>query len=374
MTEAGSATSTTAAVLRGFGAPHRIEEVALRAPGPFEARVRITRAGVCHSDVGQADGEWSATLPLVLGHEGAGIVEAVGAGVEVPPGTRVVLNMAPGCGSCRACAAGRPILCQPALDAMSAAALLTGPSPFRAQDGPIGTYALLGCFARHVVVSARSLMPLPDDVPDEVGALLGCAVITGVGAAIETSDIAAGSRGAVIGVGGVGMSAVQGARARGAADVIAIDAATSRLDLAAAFGATRSIRADDRGLLDGMVASARLDGLDWTIATVGAPDAMRLAIDLLRPGGTACIVGLAREDHPVPVDMLDLVTFEKRIVGSAYGSLAPTLLVPRIIELYRAGLLRLDELVTETFPLEAIDEAFARSRGSAGLRPVLEMA
>ena len=365
--------TTRAAVLRAFGQPQAIEEIALREPGPFEARVRVTRAGVCHSDVGQADGEWDAALPLVLGHEGAGVVEAVGVGVDVPIGTRVLLNMAPGCGACRHCAVGRPILCQPALDAMGTGSLITGPSPISGVAGPIGTYALLGCFADRVVVSGRSLMPLPDDVSDEVGALLGCAVITGVGAAIETTAIEAGSRGAVIGVGGVGVNALQGARARGAAEVIAIDSSSARLELASAFGATGSTLADDEPTLSSMRDRARLDGLDWTIVTVGAPAAMRLGVDLLRPRGTACIVGLAPQDTPVGIDMLDLVTFEKRIVGSAYGSLAPTVLVPRIIELYRRGLLRLDELVVDRFPLEAINDAFARSRAAAGLRPVIEL-
>ena len=196
-------TKTSVAVLRAFGAPMTVEQVTLREPAASEALVRITKAGVCHSDVGQADGEWSAELPLVLGHEGAGVVEAVGPGVNVDVGTRVLLNMAPGCGQCANCGVGRPILCQPALDAMSGAHLLTGPTPISGSTGPIGTYALLGVFAHHAVVQARSLIPLPDDVPDEVGALMGCAVITGVGAATETIDIAAGSRGAVIGVGGV---------------------------------------------------------------------------------------------------------------------------------------------------------------------------
>lgn len=364
---------TEAAVLRAFGEPQAVEAIELRAPGAFEALVRITRAGVCHSDVGQADGEWAATLPLVLGHEGAGVVEAVGPGVDVPIGTRVMLNMAPGCGVCRFCTVGRPILCQPALDAMGDARLLTGASPITGRGGAIGAYALLACFARHVVVGARSLVPLPDDVPDEVGALMGCAVITGAGAALETIDIPAGSRGAVIGAGGVGVNAIQAARAQGAAEVAAIDPSAERLEWARRFGATRGIETADVEQLDGMREDARHDGFDWTIVTVGAPDAMRAGVDLLRPGGVACMVGLTPEGRPVPVDMLDVVTFEKRIVGSAYGTLALPALLPRLIEMYRGGLLALDELAADHFPLEGINDAFATSRAARGMRPVLDM-
>ena len=189
---------TTAAVLHAFREPHAIEEVELRDPGRGEVLVRIVAAGICHSDVGQADGEWGFPLPAVLGHEGAGVVEAVGEGVSgIAPGQRVVLSLAPGCGACGHCEVGRPILCQDSLDAMGEGRLTTGGSPITGPDGPIAAYSLLACFAHHAVVAERSVIPLPDDVPADVAALIGCAVITGVGAAIETLQIPAGSRGAV---------------------------------------------------------------------------------------------------------------------------------------------------------------------------------
>lgn len=365
--------ATRAAVLRAFGQPMEIEPVRLRRPGPHEAIVRVTAAGVCHSDVGQADGEWAAPLPLVLGHEGAGIVEAVGSEVDIAVGTRVQLNMAPGCGHCRFCSVGRPILCPNALDAMSEARLLTGPSPFSDDSGgPIGTYALLGCFAEHVVVQARSLVPLPDDISDDVGALLGCAVITGVGAAIATIDVPAGSRGAVFGAGGVGAGAIQGAAARGAGTVIAIDPSGERRTRALGLGATHGWGPEDEQI-DALRADARDVGLDWTIVSVGSTAAIRTAIDVLRPGGVACIVGLTREGDATHVDMLDLVTFEKRIIGSAYGTESPSTLVPRILELQRSGRLDLEGLVGDRVPLEHINEAFVRSRSSEGLRTLVHM-
>jgi Zn-dependent alcohol dehydrogenase len=365
--------STRAAVLREFGAPQRVEEVRLRRPGSGEVLVRIAAAGVCHSDVGQADGEWDFPLPAVLGHEGAGIVEEVGPEVASEPGARVLLSSAPGCGRCAHCSAGRPIRCQDSLEAMGEGRLTTGSSPLSQAEGTIAAYSLLACFSEHVVVAERSLIALPDDVSYEVGALVGCAVLTGVGAAIESIAVAAGSHGAVIGAGGVGINAIQGARARGATGVLAIDPSPERLDWARRFGATELLDAGDEKQLSALRAAAPREGLDWTIVTAGQAGAMTLGVELLRPGGTAAIVGLAPEGRPVPVDMLDLVTYERRVVGSAYGSLSPSLLVPRILDLYRAGALELDALVADRFALDEINDAFDRSRAARGLRSVLRM-
>jgi Zn-dependent alcohol dehydrogenase len=365
--------STRAAVLREFGAPQRVEDVRLRRPGPGEVLVRIAAAGVCHSDVGQADGEWDFPLPAVLGHEGAGIVEEVGPEVAFEPGARVLLSSAPGCGRCAHCSAGRPIRCQDSLEAMGEGRLTTGSSPISQAEGTIGAYSLLACFSEHAVVAERSLIALPDDVSYEVGALVGCAVLTGVGAAIESIAVAAGSHGAVIGAGGVGINAIQGARARGATGVLAIDPSPERLDWARRFGATELLDAGDEKQLSALRAAAPREGLDWTIVTAGQAGAMTLGVELLRPGGTAAIVGLAPEGRPVPVDMLDLVTYERRVVGSAYGSLSPSLLVPRILDLYRAGALELDALVADRFALDEINDAFDRSRAARGLRSVLRM-
>jgi Zn-dependent alcohol dehydrogenase len=362
----------TAAVLHAFGQPLEVERVELRDPGPEEVLVRVVAAGVCHSDVGQADGEWTYPLPAVLGHEGAGVVEAVGAGVwSGAAGQRVVLNLAPGCASCLHCLQGRPILCQDALDAMAEGRLMTGPSPISGRDGPIAAYSLLACFASHVVVAERSVIPLPEGLPATVAALIGCAVITGVGAATETLDVRAGSRGAVIGVGGVGTAAIQGARLRGAAAVTAFDLSPDRLDAAQRLGATDAVDVRDDESLDGLRATARFDGYDWTIVTVGNGDAIRLGVDLTRPGGTTAVVGLTPEGSSVGIDMLDLVTFEKRVIGSALGSISPRLLVPRIAQLYLEGRLDLGALASEPLALEEINEAFDRSRRADGARPVL---
>jgi Zn-dependent alcohol dehydrogenase len=365
---------TTAAVLHAFREPHRIEEVDLRAPGHGETLVRLVAAGICHSDVGQADGEWSYPLPAVLGHEGSGIVEAVGPGVTgIEPGQRVVLSLAPGCGACRHCVVGRPILCQDSLEAMGAGRLTTGSAPIMGDGGPIAAYSLLACFAHHAVVAARSVIPLPEGVPADVAALIGCAVITGVGAAVETIDVQAGSRGCVIGAGGVGVNAVQGARLRGAATIDVLDPAAARREESTRFGATGTIDPADEDVVTDLRARAPRDGYDWAIVTVGSIEAMRLGVDVTRPGGTTAIVGLAPEATPAPIDMLDVVTYEKTIRGSAYGTISPLVLVPRIVELYLQGRLLLDQLVSARLPLERIDEAFDLSRRAEGLRPVLAL-
>src|SRR5579872_1238456 len=294
--------SARAAVLHAFGQGHEISEVSLRDPGPGEVLVAVAAAGVCHSDVGQADGEWEHPLPAVLGHEGAGVVEATGPGVaRVSPGDRVVLNLAPGCGVCRHCMEGRPIRCQAALAAMSAGRLTTGPSPITLGSLPVAAYSLLACFAERAVVAEASVIPIPDEMPAEVAAVLGCAVITGVGAAIETLKVPAGSRGAVVGAGGVGICAILGAQVAGAAEIIAIDPASARREQALAFGATQTLDPTATGIAEALVRDAPLRGVDWSIVTTGQPDAIALGIQAVRPGGTACIVGLAPQDTPVPL-------------------------------------------------------------------------
>ena len=346
----------------------------LRDPGPGEVLVRIVCAGVCHSDVGQADGEWSHRLPVVLGHEGSAVVEAVGPGVTgVEPGQRAVLDMAPGCGACRHCVSGRPILCQDALDAMGEGRLIGAPTPYSLRGEPVATYALLGCYSELAVVSERSIVVLPEGVPADVAALVGCAVVTGVGAAFETIDVAAGSRGAVIGAGGVGVNAIQGARVRGAAEIMAIDPAPARREQSQRFGATHQLDPSDEDDLAALRRVAPREGFDWSIVTVGSSDAIRLGVDITRPSGVTCVVGLTREGIQTEIDMLEVVTYEKTIRGSAYGTVPARLLMPRILDLYLQGALLLDELVSHRYPLERVNEAFELSREAAGLRVVLSI-
>jgi S-(hydroxymethyl)glutathione dehydrogenase/alcohol dehydrogenase len=259
------------------------------------------------------------------------------------------------------------------LAAMAEGRLTTGPSPIRLGREQVATYSLLSCFAERAVVAERSVIPVSSGVPAEVGALIGCAVITGVGAAIETLKIPAGSHGIVIGAGGVGLSAILGARLARAAGITALDPAPGRRLAALELGATDTIDAADERRSAHIRNVAATEGFDWSIVTVGRPEAIALGIESIRPGGTACIVGLAPQDTSVPVNMLDLVTYERTIVGSAYGSVSPQSLILRLADLYQAGELPLNRLITDRYPLEHIDRAFARSREAGGLRCVLQI-
>jgi S-(hydroxymethyl)glutathione dehydrogenase / alcohol dehydrogenase len=359
-------TDTVAAVLRAVGATPRLEQVELRDPGPGEVLVRMAAAGVCHTDVALVDGEHDSALPIVLGHEGAGTIEAVGGGTTgIGVGNRALLNLAPNCGRCLSCAAGRPILC---LNWPTDGGLLTGPTPVRGEDGPIPVMAAAGCFAGHVVMPAASVIPIPERVPFDVAAVVGCAVITGFGAAVASLDIAAGSRGAVIGVGGVGASALLAARLRGPVEVVAVDPSPERRDRARALGATDAVDPDDDEALERLRTSTRSRGLDWTIVAAGQPAAVRLGVELLAAGGTAAVVGTPERAE---LDIRAMVGNEKTLRGSTYGSVAPTTLVPRILDLYASGRLDLDALVSHRLPLDSIEEALSLSRSASGMRVVL---
>jgi S-(hydroxymethyl)glutathione dehydrogenase/alcohol dehydrogenase len=251
--------------------------------------------------------------------------------------------------------------------------LTTGPSPITIDSRRVAAYSLLACFSEHAVVAERSVIPIPDEMPAEVAAVLGCAVITGVGAAMQTLSVPAGSRGAVIGAGGVGICAIVGAALCGASEIAAVDPVQGRRERAMSFGATHSLDPGDPDVVERLRRDAALRGFDWTIVTSGDGQALSLGVEIICPGGTACIVGLARQGTPVAVDMLDLVVYERNIVGSAYGTISPRLLVPRLIDLYRSGRLPLERLISNRFRLAEIDEAFSRSRNAEGLRSVLRM-
>jgi Zn-dependent alcohol dehydrogenase len=358
-----------AAVLRTPGEAPRLERVVLRDPGPGEVLLRILAAGVCHTDVAHADGELDYPLPVVLGHEGCGVVEAVGSGVTaVSVGDRVVLNLAPGCGSCRQCLLGRPIHCS-RLAAVNGG-LPTGPTPILGEDGPIAAFASAGCFARHAVVAERTAVTVPETVSDDVAAVIGCAVVTGFGAAVSATGIAPGSRGVVIGAGGVGASAILGARTCGATEVLVLDPSGERRERACSLGATAAVDPHDERAIE-KVRTAEGHGLEWAVVCVGDPDALRLAVDLVGPCGMVTLVGLIPEETRVDLDWLDIVNQEKRIRGSAYGSRPAEILIDEILRLYAEGRLPLDQVVTHRLSLGEIDTAFGLARDAVGLRSVL---
>ena len=352
-----------AAVLRETGAPLAIEELSLLPPRPGDVQVRVEAAGVCHTDYHYMVGDMRCRLPVVLGHEGAGIVEAVGDGVDsVAPGDRVALMWRPRCGHCVYCITGQPVLCTGGrVQAESGGLIDDGTTRLRKGAEEIHHFLGVSCFAEQVVVSARSVAPVPADIPPHIAAITGCAVITGVGAVLNVVGACAGRSVLVFGAGGVGLSAVMGARLAGAEPIIAVDPVAERLAMARRLGATHVLPSGDA------VDQICPGGVDWAIEAVGRPETLRQAVSALRPGGTAVAIGLTRADATFEVPINEMVQRQKRIVGSLYGSANPLTDLPRIFALYRAGRLPLDELVGDRYPLDQVNTAYdALMHGALG--------
>jgi Zn-dependent alcohol dehydrogenase len=361
-----------AAVLRQIGAPLKLEDLELDEPKAGEVGVRIEAAGVCHSDLHYMVGDLKAKLPLVVGHEGAGIVEAVGSGVDgrVSVGDRVALLWRPRCGECEACVAGNPVLCRFGRVLGTTNGLMDGTTRLHQGDERIHHLMGVSCFAERVVVSETSVLPVPDGVPPEIAAISACAVITGVGAVLNAVHGATGQPLAIFGSGGVGLAAVMGAALIGANPVIAIDIDPAKLELAQRVGATHVVDAGEGDVVERVLALSD-GGVPWMIDAVGRPETMRQAIDCLRPAGTLVAVGLSSVDATVAVPINELVQRQKRIVGALYGSSNPRLDLPRIFALYLAGRLPLDKLIGGRRPLAEVNEAYAELRAGGVGRTIL---
>jgi S-(hydroxymethyl)glutathione dehydrogenase/alcohol dehydrogenase len=353
-----------AAVLSEVDGRNEVRDITLRELGPTDVRVRIAAAGVCHSDLSLSNGTLVQTFPVVLGHEGSGIVEAVGSDVtRVAPGDRVVLNWAPPCRTCWFCTHGEPWLCE-----SSAAA---SRQPHATLDGVdvfpgIGT----GAFAEATVVPAAAVIPVPDDIPLEVAALLGCAVLTGVGAVQNTGRLAPGESVLVLGLGGVGLSALQGARLAGAGTVIAADLSPEKEAMARHCGATDFIAGGD-DLAKNVRALTEGRGVDVALECVGRSSTIRQAWSCVRRGGRTVIVGVGGNDDRVDFGALELFYFARSVAGCVYGATDPDVDVPRLIDAWRAGTLDLEALVTNRTDLSGLDEAFEEMRGGHGGRTLL---
>jgi Zn-dependent alcohol dehydrogenase len=363
------ATLTAAAVLRAVGEPLTIEDLELDPPGPGEVQVRIEAAGVCHSDLHYMTGDLPARLPIVVGHEGAGIVEAVGPGVELAIGQRVALTWRPRCGECDACVAGNPVLCRFGRVFAATNGLFDGTTRLHRGEERIHHLMGVSCFAERVVVSATSTVPVPDGVPPEIAAIAACAVVTGVGAVLNAAASVAGRPLLVYGAGGVGLAAVMGAAVAGASPLIVVDLDPEKLELARRLGATHTVDAREGGVADRV--AALTGGVPWVIEAVGRPDTMREAFACLAPAGTLVAVGLSATDAVLEVPITELVQRQKRIVGALYGLANPRLDLARIFALYLAGRLPLDLLLGTRRPLVEVNEAYADLRAGAPGRGVL---
>ncbi len=370
-----------AAVLRQMGAaapyaqsrPLAIEEVELAPPGLGEVLVCIKAAGLCHSDLSVINGDRPRPMPMVLGHEAAGIVEALGPGVDdLAVGDHVVMVFMPSCGHCLPCAEGRPALCEPGAAANGAGTLLSGDRRWKQAGSFVNHHLGVSAFAEMAVMSRRSLVKIDRELPLDQAALFGCAVLTGVGAVVNTAKIPAGATAAVIGLGGVGLSSVLGALASGASRVMAIDLADSKLQLAKSLGATDIFNASAADTAEAVRAATK-GGCEFVFEMAGSARAMELAYKITRRGGTTVTAGLPPPQASLALPLVNLVAEERTVKGSYIGTAVPTRDIPRFIEMFRRGHLPVDRLMSGSLSLAEINLGFDRLAAGEAVRQVVVM-
>ncbi len=369
---------TLAAVLRAVtdrrpyseSQPLQLEELSLNPPRAGELLVRIEAAGVCHSDLSVVDGSRVRPLPMALGHEAAGVVEEVGAGVrDVRPGDHVVLCFVPSCGVCADCSSGRPALCAPAALVNGAGALLHGPSLLRdAQDQVVHHHLGVSGFAQRAVVARESAVVVPTDVPLSTAALFGCAVLTGVGAVLNTASVRPGQSVAIFGLGGVGLASVMGAAVANASAIIAIDPVESKRKLALDLGATAAFAPAEA---EQAIKDLTGGGAEVTFEAAGVPAVLEAAFRATRRGGTTVAMGLPHPSKTLSLQALAFAGLGQSLLGSYMGSSAPQRDIPRYIALWRAGRLPVHRLQSASMPLNRINEAFEALASGVAVRQIL---
>jgi S-(hydroxymethyl)glutathione dehydrogenase/alcohol dehydrogenase len=363
-----------AAVIERAGVATTVETLRLDDPRPGEVLVRMAASGVCHSDLHVRDGDWERPGPIVMGHEGTGVIEAVGAGLDRGAiGRPVALSWYAPCLHCRECQRGRQWLCSGSPSLRHAQA--DGTTRLSRPDGtPVLAYLSIGTMATAQVVPATAVVPMPDGVPPEVAALIGCGVSTGVGAVVKTAEVPAGSTVAVIGLGGVGLSCLMGAVLAGARRIIAVDVNRAKIDLAGTLGATHWVHADPRepeATIEGIRMAAGDGGPDFVFEAIGLPSTIEQAVAALPPGGTAVLVGLTRFGETARVETFPFVDGGRRIIGSNYGSAVAAIDFPRYAEAFLAGRLPIDRLIDRRLPLADLEDAFDRLRSGQAARQVV---
>lgn len=350
-----------AAVFERPNAPFSVEPLDLQEPRAGEVLVRMKAVGVCHSDYHLVTGATAHPVPCVVGHEGAGVVEAIGEGTtSVKPGDRIALSWAPNCGGCFYCQKGRPSLCQAYVDAIWAGTMLDGTTRLSRNGKPVYHYSALACFAEYAVVPEQCCIPLPDELPWTSAAMIGCAVTTGVGAILNTAKVEPGSSVAIFGVGGVGLSAVMGAKVEGASMILAVDPLESRLAKARDLGATHTVASVDPGAVVGAIRAATEGrGADVVVEAVGIPAVQELCLEAARPGGAVVLSGIAPMGSGTNFPGAILTRQEKTVMGSYYGTADPARDFRLYAQMALDGRLPLEKLVTRTYALERINEAYA---------------
>lgn len=347
-----------AVIAVGRNEPVSVEEVEVGEPGPGEVRVRMGASGVCHSDWSIIDGTIDRGYPLILGHEGAGTVERVGDGVTtVEEGDHVVLSYVPQCGRCFYCTTGKPNLCESSAYTGDSW-LPNGRRPITRGGEPIAMMTGLATMSEVTIVHQTSAIPIDPEIPFEKAALVGCGVMTGVGAAINTAKVEPGSSVAVFGSGGIGLNVIQGAAVGGAREIIAVDTNPLKLEFALRFGATQTVDASEEDPVERIREITGGRGADYTFEAIGHAGVMRQAYDSARRGGTVVVIGIARGGEDLSIPANSLVRDEKRILGSFYGSTRQRVDLPRMIDMYTTGRLNLDELITRTYKIDDAQAAF----------------
>ncbi|MFI1676536.1 Zn-dependent alcohol dehydrogenase [Streptomyces sp. NPDC020607] len=342
-----------------------LDDIETAGFGPGKVKIRVRATGLCHSDLSAMNGVLPQPAPFIPGHEGAGEIIDIGDGVTgLSEGDRVLLCWLPACSVCPACKRGQTQLCL-------AGFMNAGTPNFKRPGGDVFGFAGTGTFAEEVVVDAGCAVPIPDDVPFDIAALIGCGVTTGLGAAINTADVAAGSSVAVIGCGGVGISAIQGARLKGAAQIVAVDPVASRRESALKFGATEAVSPDE--LADAKQRITAGEGFDYVFEVVGKSATARTAYETTRRGGTMCVVGAGAMDDQLQFNMFELFFDEKRILPSMYGGGDVLTSYERAIALWRAGRIDLEGLITHRVRLAEVNEALDQMRTGVSLRTCIEI-
>jgi NDMA-dependent alcohol dehydrogenase len=358
-----------AVLCREHNKPVVVEQISIDAPKRGEVTVKLGACGVCHSDLSAINGTIALPLPLVLGHEGAGVVEELGEGVtDLAPGDHVIFSFIYMCGKCRFCVAGRPVLC------LEQGKALTTPleGTTRAHDAkgaPLGIFSGCGAMAQYATVSAENLIKIDPKVPLDCAALVGCGVTTGVGAVFNTAKVEPGSSVAVFGCGGVGLSVIQGALIAGARRIIAIDTLAPKLEMARKFGATDTIVFSEYPVKE--VKKITAGGPDYAFECVGSGELAAIAYRAIRRGGLAVVVGVAKPSDSTVIRTMTLPFEEKTITGSYFGSCVPRVDFPRLLALYMAGRLKLEELITRRYPIAEAPQAFADLQAGKNARGVI---
>lgn len=372
---------TKAAVLyeMGLSAPYadthpmRIEEMQLEMPHASEVLVEIVSAGLCHSDLSVIDASRPRVMPMVLGHEAAGIVREIGAGVtEFAEGDHVVFSFVPSCGRCVYCATGRAALCEQGAKANVAGSLLSGGRRFHNHAGQTCHHHLgVSAFSQFTVAAQESLVKITQAIPLEIAALFGCAVMTGVGAVLNTARVEAGSSVVVFGMGGVGLSTIMGARAAGATTIIAVDVLDDKLTLAKTVGASHVVNASTYNPVEA-IRDLTKGGADYSFESVGHERVLLQAYEATRRGGTTITMGLPHPSKQLSISAVSLVTEERTLKGSYMGSAVPRRDIPRFIAMYQAGLLPVEKLHTHTLALDEINTAFDRLAKAEAVRQLIK--